>query len=96
MFCRKCGAKLPDEAEFCHKCGTKMFNLEEHSDSRKTESADKTDERIRNSSTHLSEKSGNSFESNDNTENEQSVPPEIDNAEMWEEPSKYNNYKIKP
>lgn len=96
MFCRKCGAKLPDEAEFCHKCGTKMFNLEEQSDNQKTEAADKPDERIRNSSTHLSEKSGNSFESNDNTENEQSVPSEIDNAEMWDEPSEFDNYTIKP
>ena len=25
MFCQKCGAKVPEEAEFCLKCGTKLI-----------------------------------------------------------------------
>ncbi len=32
MYCPKCGAQLPDDAEFCLKCGDKMGQgpLEEH------------------------------------------------------------------
>lgn len=26
MFCKKCGSKLAEDAEFCHKCGTKVEN----------------------------------------------------------------------
>lgn len=28
-FCRKCGAKLTEDAEFCHKCGTKVITFED-------------------------------------------------------------------
>ncbi len=24
MFCKKCGAELPDNARFCHQCGTEI------------------------------------------------------------------------
>lgn len=31
MFCIKCGAELPDYAEFCNKCGTKVYTAKEQS-----------------------------------------------------------------
>lgn len=33
MFCKKCGAHLPDDAAFCMKCGVKVESSEESSDS---------------------------------------------------------------
>ena len=32
MFCRKCGAPLPEDAEFCNKCGAKVFDSKSVSD----------------------------------------------------------------
>ena len=29
MFCRNCGAKLPDGAKFCTECGEKVFRKED-------------------------------------------------------------------
>ena len=26
MFCRKCGAELPDDSLFCNKCGEKVID----------------------------------------------------------------------
>lgn len=30
MFCRKCGAQLPDDSEFCSKCGSSTRSDESH------------------------------------------------------------------
>jgi len=29
MFCCKCGARNPEEAQFCHKCGTSLYKEKE-------------------------------------------------------------------
>lgn len=37
MFCRKCGIRLTEEAEFCHKCGTKIYQFNEQADKNGTD-----------------------------------------------------------
>lgn len=37
MFCKKCGAKLPEESSFCQKCGQKVSSAEKNPDAPKKE-----------------------------------------------------------
>lgn len=34
MFCRKCGAQIPDDSEFCYKCGAETGQKSERNDSK--------------------------------------------------------------
>ncbi|WP_026658609.1 zinc ribbon domain-containing protein [Butyrivibrio sp. AC2005] len=43
MFCRKCGAKIPDNADFCSKCGEKVPDYWKNSNNHKDSNNNRTE-----------------------------------------------------
>ena len=45
IYCHKCGAKLPSDADFCYKCGTKLIKEDLHDSDRNTDESGTTNKK---------------------------------------------------